>query len=107
MFGDLFHHRTAQASLVVAVAGFDAVMVGVLIRSAAVVAVGGLLVSLTGLIVTANLVQGPRRAIRDPPVRRGHVSEVAPPPWSRPARHHDGRASRPPLHPLSCRGDPE
>jgi hypothetical protein len=64
MFGDLFHHRTAQVSLIAATAGFDAVMVGVLIRSAAVVSVGGLLISLTGLIVTANLVHGPRRAIR-------------------------------------------
>lgn len=63
MFGDLFHHRTAQVSLIAATAGFDAVMVGVLIRSAAVVSVGGLLISLTGLIVTANLVHGPRRAI--------------------------------------------
>jgi hypothetical protein len=84
MFGDLFHHRTAQASLVVAVAGFDSVLVGVLIRSAPFVAVGGLLVSLTGLIVTTNLVQGPRRAIRTHRSAMDTV-EVAPPPSARPA----------------------
>jgi hypothetical protein len=64
LFGDLFHHGVARASLATGVAGFTAAVAGILAGSPAVLACGGALVSLTGALVTGNLAGGPRRAAR-------------------------------------------
>jgi hypothetical protein len=64
LFGDLFHHGVARATLATATAGFAAAVMGVLAASPAVLAGGGVLVSCTGGLATVNLAVGPRRAAR-------------------------------------------
>jgi hypothetical protein len=64
LFGDLFHHPTARASLLGAAAGFAAMLAGVLLASSAVIAFGAVVVAATGLVTMANLGLGPRRAAR-------------------------------------------
>ncbi len=64
LFGDLFHHGAARTTLVTAVAGFAAALVGILAASPTVVAAGGVALSVTGALATINLATGPRRAVR-------------------------------------------
>lgn len=64
LFSDLFHHGVARATLVSSIAGFSAIVAGILLDSTTVVAVGGVLVSVTGAVATINLATGPRRATR-------------------------------------------
>ncbi|MGE3618824.1 MAG: hypothetical protein AB7L84_00050 [Acidimicrobiia bacterium] len=64
LFGDLFHHGTARATCVVATAGFAGVLVGILAASPGAVAAGALGVSVAGVLATATLATGPRRAVR-------------------------------------------
>jgi hypothetical protein len=68
LFGDLFHHGAARATLATAVAGFAAAVVGILAAAPAVVAAGGGALALTGALATINLAAGPRRAIRHRPI---------------------------------------
>jgi hypothetical protein len=64
LFGDLFHHGVARATLATATVGFAAAVTGILADSPAVLAGGGALVSCTGALATVNLAGGPRRAAR-------------------------------------------
>lgn len=64
LFGDLFDHRVARATLVMGAGGFAVALVGILGASTTLLAVGGVAVSLTGLLATVNLATGPRRASR-------------------------------------------
>ncbi|MGE3447802.1 MAG: hypothetical protein AB7H92_09515 [Microbacteriaceae bacterium] len=64
LFGDLFHHGVARATLATATVGFAAALIGILAASPAVLAAGGALVSCTGALATVNLAGGPRRAAR-------------------------------------------
>jgi hypothetical protein len=66
LFGDLFHHGVARATLVTAVAGFAAALAGILLASPTVLAGGGIAISGSGALATINLARGPRR------VRRHH-----------------------------------
>lgn len=67
LFGDLFHHGVARATLATATVGFTAALAGLLAASPAVLAGGGALVSVTGALATVNLAAGPRRAARPHP----------------------------------------
>lgn len=67
LFGDLFHHGVARATLATATVGFAATLTGILAASPAVLAAGGAIVSLTGALATVNLAAGPRRAARPHP----------------------------------------
>lgn len=71
LFGDLFHHGVARATLATAVGGFAIAVAGILASSAAMVAVGGVAISVTGLLAVANLTSGPLR------VRRRHRAGAA------------------------------
>src|SRR5690606_345538 len=62
LFGDLFHPGAARLALVLATAGFAAALVGLLVARATVRAAGGVAVAAAGIVVTANLASGPRRA---------------------------------------------
>lgn len=64
LFGDLFHHGAARATLATATTGFAAAVTGVAAASPAAVAAGGVALSATGLLATANLALGPGRAAR-------------------------------------------
>ncbi|QYG95185.1 hypothetical protein HC251_23985 [Iamia sp. SCSIO 61187] len=64
LFGDLFHHGVARTTLATATLGFAAALGGILAASPAVVAGGGVLLSLTGALATVNLAAGPRRVAR-------------------------------------------
>jgi hypothetical protein len=64
LFGDLFHHGVARATLAAAGTGFAAIVGGTVIASAPTVAVGGGAIAVAGALVTANLASGPRRAAR-------------------------------------------
>ncbi len=64
LFGDLFHHGVARATLATATVGFAAALIGILAASPAALAGGGALISCTGALATANLAGGPRRAAR-------------------------------------------
>jgi hypothetical protein len=64
LFGDLFDHRVARATLGAATLGFASALVGILAAAPAAVAVGGGALSVTGLLATANLAAGPRLAVR-------------------------------------------
>jgi len=64
LFADLFDRRVARATAVIATAGYAAVVAGILLGSAPVVAAGGLEVAIAGAIATGNLAIGPRRASR-------------------------------------------
>jgi hypothetical protein len=64
LFGDLFHHGVARATLATLAVGFGGALIGILAASPAVLAGGGALVSCTGALATVNLVDGPRRAAR-------------------------------------------
>jgi hypothetical protein len=64
LFGDLFHHGVARATLAAAAGGFTAVLVGILGTSPPIVAAGGVALSVAGAGATLNLATGPRRATR-------------------------------------------
>jgi hypothetical protein len=64
VFGDLYHHGAARVTFIAATAGLTLVVAGVLVASAPTVAVGALAISIAGVVVTANLGLGPRRAGR-------------------------------------------
>src|SRR5690606_688437 len=64
LFGDLYHHGAARATLVGGAAGFATALAGLLLGSATVLAVGGATLSATGALVTLNLATGPRRVVR-------------------------------------------
>lgn len=64
MFSNLLNANVARATLGTASVGFAAAVIGILSASAPVLAVGGGLISLTGVLATANLATGPRLAIR-------------------------------------------
>lgn len=76
LFGDLFHHGVARATLGCAAIGFAAALTGILAASPTVLAGGGALVSLTGALATINLAGGPRRAARS----HRTASPATPPP---------------------------
>lgn len=61
MFADLYDPRIARVSFLTAVSGAIAVVVGLAFGSQEVLAVGGALISLSGVVTTANLATGPRR----------------------------------------------
>lgn len=62
LFGDLFHHGVARATFVALAAGFSAVVGGILAGSVTTLSVGAVAVSAGGVLATANLAGGPRRA---------------------------------------------
>jgi hypothetical protein len=64
LFGDLYDHSVADATLLTGTVGFLAAVGGTLLGSAGMVAVGEVLVSITGVLTTANLALGPWRAAR-------------------------------------------
>jgi hypothetical protein len=72
LFSDLTSKRPAVASLVCGTTGGAAMVIGILTTSSATVATGAVLLSVTGVITTLNLVAGPRR------VRRHARRAVAP-----------------------------
>jgi hypothetical protein len=65
-FGDLYHHGAARLTLVLAAAGFLAVVTGILAAAPGTVAAGGVTLALAGVLVTGNLATGPRRATGSP-----------------------------------------
>jgi hypothetical protein len=69
LFGDLFHHGVARATLVAAVAGFAAALTGILLASPTVLACGGIAISGSGALATINLASGPHRVRRHHPAR--------------------------------------
>ena len=73
LFGDLFDRRVARLTLAAGAGGFATATVGILASSAAILAAGGVALSLTGALATANLAAGPRRAARH------HSRSVSPP----------------------------
>lgn len=100
MFGDLFHRPTARATLVAAGAGFALAVVGILADSQGTIAVGGGAIAVAGVLVTANLATGPRRATRHrgapapastpaPAPRPAPVTEPRPEPALRPGSAPD------------------
>ena len=64
MFADLFHPGIARATLVASGAGFALAVIGILVGSSTVIALGGVGIATAGVLVTANLVSGPRRVTR-------------------------------------------
>ncbi|HEU5085206.1 MAG TPA: hypothetical protein VFU14_17825 [Acidimicrobiales bacterium] len=76
LFGDLYDHGVADATLLTATAGFLSAVGGILLDSAPMVAVGGALVAITGILATGNLALGPWRAGR----RAASTPEAAPTP---------------------------
>lgn len=64
LFGDLFHPGVARATLGTASSGFVLAIAGILSTSTALVALGGVGISLTGLLSTLNLAIGPVRVLR-------------------------------------------
>ncbi|HNJ97711.1 MAG TPA: hypothetical protein PLV13_06280, partial [Ilumatobacteraceae bacterium] len=86
LFGDLFHHGAARLTLLVAATGFASTVAGILAASPATVAVGGAAIAVAGVVVTANLATGPRRAARARPDRPEEVPMTNPAP---PTEHHD------------------
>jgi hypothetical protein len=60
LFGDLYRTRPAIATLALTAAGFGAIFTGVLSGSAQVAAVGGVLISVAGLVAMLNIGLGPR-----------------------------------------------
>lgn len=64
LFGDLYDHGVADATLLTGTAGFLAAVGGILLGWAPMVAIGGGLVAATGVLATANLAIGPWRAGR-------------------------------------------
>ena len=66
VFADLFDRTIARITLVLGATGFAAVVVGVVLGSPGVVAVGGLEVAIFGATATGNLGLGPRRMTREP-----------------------------------------
>jgi len=63
LFGDLFDHTVAVATLVIGATGFALVVAGLAAGFAAAVAAGGAAVGIAGLAVTLNLGLGPRRVL--------------------------------------------
>lgn len=64
MFGDLFDGAVARVTAATAVCGFAATVVGILVGAHVVVAIAGVLLAVTALLVTTNLTYGPVRMIR-------------------------------------------
>jgi len=64
LFGDLFHPGVARATLGTASSGFVLAIAGVLTTSTTLVALGGVAISVTGLMATLNLAIGPIRVLR-------------------------------------------
>jgi len=61
MFEDLFDHRAARVTLVLGVVGFASVVAGLLLASSMTITVGGLALSIAGVIAAVNLGTGPLR----------------------------------------------
>ncbi len=68
LFGDLFDGRVAIATWLAGLAGFATAVSALSVGSASILAVAGVLLALTGVLVTANLTAGPLRARRTAPV---------------------------------------
>lgn len=71
LFGDLFDHKVAVATLVVGATGFGLLVGGLAAGASVLVAVGGTSVGVAGIAAAFNLGLGPRRAVpassgRDP-----------------------------------------
>jgi hypothetical protein len=64
LFADLFDRSVARVTLVLGATGFAAVVAGILLHSAAVVAAGAGEVAVCGALATGNLALGPRRVTR-------------------------------------------
>ena len=64
LFADLLDHRLARLTLAAGGGGFAAATVGILAASPAVLAAGGVSLSHTRALATANLAAGPHRAAR-------------------------------------------
>lgn len=64
MFGNLFNRRMGWMSLAIGTVGFLGIILGLLTTTGALVSIGGIALTLTGLITTANLVNGPLQASR-------------------------------------------
>jgi len=64
LFGDLFHPGVARATLGTASTGFVLAIAGILTTSTLLVAIGGVALSVTGLMATLNLAVGPIRVLR-------------------------------------------
>ncbi len=62
MFGNLFNRRAGWVSLVIGCLGFLSIVVGLLTATSALLVIGGIALTVTGLITTANLVNGPLQA---------------------------------------------
>lgn len=62
LFGDLYISGLGWVVLALLTAGFGAVTTAILVSGSPLAAVGGVLVALGGLVVTANLLMGPKRA---------------------------------------------
>jgi hypothetical protein len=67
LFSDLYSRRPAIASLILGSAGSSAIIVGLLTARSVPVMTGALLLALTGVITTLNLLAGPRRVRRHTP----------------------------------------
>lgn len=67
LFGDLYHHGAARATLATATAGFAAAVAGILAASPTMLAAGGVGIAVTGALATVNLASGPRRVTRRQP----------------------------------------
>ncbi len=83
LFGDLFHHGVARLTFATATGGFVAAVVGIVVGSPATIALGGVLVSATAVLATANLALGPRRATRPSAVGATDESSAAATPQGR------------------------
>lgn len=64
LFGDLFHLPTARVTLGTALVGFTSLVAGLAAARPGFVALGGGMLSVTGVLVSANLVSGPIRVAR-------------------------------------------
>lgn len=64
LFSDLYSHRPAIASLVLGAVGSGGIIIGVLAARSTPVIIGALLLAVTGIVTTLNLLAGPRRVRR-------------------------------------------
>lgn len=65
LFGHLFDLRAARVSLVLGTVGFGLVVLGLLLTSAGLVAAGGAILAVFGVVTTLNLSLTPRRVLRE------------------------------------------
>jgi hypothetical protein len=70
MFADLYDHRVAAVTYVVVTTGTSALCAGLAGSLPALVTAGGVLLSVTGAVVAANLSAVPLRMLRQSPLER-------------------------------------